>query len=384
MIGAPFFLERSEEPRTAEDVASALVCGGVAPDASVGWARRGPTGWERGVGHASARPELLEDEPIFDLASLTKPMTALSLARSGLRFDTAIGEVLDEARSSPTERAPLELLLAHRAGLEAHLPLYAPLLAGEPVDRGAALRAAALARRADASGPIPLGGCAPVYSDLGFILVGEALARKERARDAGEVVEHLVAHALGRDDELGTARSLSSRGVDFARRVRPTEVVAWRGGEVRGRVHDENAWALTGEGGSGHAGMFGTASAVLAFGCAVHDAVSHGEGPLWTPGRPRPEWLIRARPGGTLRAGFDGRSETGSSAGARAGARTYGHLGFTGTSLWIDPDACIVVVVLTNRVCPTRENRAIRAARPAAHDALFEIARRRSGAPLGR
>jgi CubicO group peptidase (beta-lactamase class C family) len=75
-----------------------------------------------------------------------------------------------------------------------------------------------------------------------------------------------------------------------------------------------------------------------------------------------------------LRAGFDGRSLEGSSAGTRMGPRAFGHLGFTGTSLWIDPDARIVVTLLTNRVCPTREHLAIRAARPAAHDALFERA----------
>jgi CubicO group peptidase (beta-lactamase class C family) len=165
---------------------------------------------------------------------------------------------------------------------------------------------------------------------------------------------------------------LRARGVDLDRRARPTEVIAWRGGEVRGLVHDENAWALTGDGGSGHAGLFGTAPAVVAFGCAVLDALARGEGPL--AGRDL-EWLVRPRPGGSLRAGFDGKSEEGSSAGERAGPRTFGHLGFTGTSLWIDPDADAVVVVLTNRVHPTRDNLAIRAARPLAHDALFRIAR---------
>src|SRR6185312_6796422 len=81
--------------------------------------------------------------------------------------------------------------------------------------------------------------------------------------------------------------------------------------------------------------------------------------------------LVRERPGGTLRAGFDGKSAEGSSAGERMGARAFGHLGFTGTSLWIDPDAAVVVVLLTNRVHPTRENVAIRAERPRVHDALY-------------
>jgi CubicO group peptidase (beta-lactamase class C family) len=85
-------------------------------------------------------------------------------------------------------------------------------------------------------------------------------------------------------------------------------------------------------------------------------------------------WLVAPRPGGTLRAGFDGKSLEGTSAGHRFGPRSIGHLGFTGTSLWLDLDARIVAVLLTNRVSPTRANLAIRSARPLAHDALHAYA----------
>ncbi|HVH47046.1 MAG TPA: serine hydrolase domain-containing protein [Labilithrix sp.] len=366
-----------------ERLAKALVSRGVARDAAVGWAVREQGRWVTGAGRASA-VDAVEVDPVFDLASLTKPMTAFAFVRSGILARTdGLGDALEEARGTASERVTLELLLAHRAGLEAHLPLYEPLLSGGTVERTPALRRIADARRADAIGPAPPEGFAPVYSDLGFALVGEALARAERARDAGEVIERLVAAAIGRDD-LGTARCLAARSIDFAARVRPTEVVPWRGGVVSGAVHDENAWALTGSGGSGHAGMFGTLEAVLAFGGAALDAIDHGTGPLApAPGHGDLGWLVRPRPGGSLRAGFDGKSETGSSAGERAGPRTFGHLGFTGTSLWIDPDAHAVVAVLTNRVHPTRDNVAIRAARPVIHDALFALAaerRARSGA----
>lgn len=372
MSSAGFFdplAGRNDELPTCDLLAERLVSRGIAPDAAVGWATRTRGGWEIGAGRAGGDPGL---EPIFDLASLTKPMTAFALARSGLRREASLGDVLEEARGTSSEAAPLDLLLAHRAGLEGHVPLYEPLVEGRPLERPGALRRAAGARRADAAGPILADeGFAPVYSDLGYLLAGEALARAEQAEDAGEVIERLVADAIGRDD-LGTARALGRRGIDFARRVRPTEVVSWRGGEVRGAVHDENAWAFTGRGGSGHAGMFGTARSVLAFGCAALDAIARGEGSLGC-GREL-GWLVRPRPGGSLRAGFDGKSASGSSAGDRAGTRTFGHLGFTGTSLWIDPDAEAVVVVLTNRVHPTRDNLAIRAARPVAHDALFAMA----------
>jgi CubicO group peptidase (beta-lactamase class C family) len=121
--------------------------------------------------------------------------------------------------------------------------------------------------------------------------------------------------------------------------------------------------------------MFGTVESVIAFGVAALDAIARGTGPLAAGVREGDlDWLVRPRHGGSLRAGFDGKSEGGSTAGERAGPRTFGHLGFTGTSLWIDPDADALVVLLTNRVHPTRENAAIRAARPQAHDALFRMA----------
>ena len=384
-------------------IAADVLMQNAAPDVAVGWAARGATGWDTGHGFAGSSVA----EPIFDLASVTKPMTAVAIARSGLDRQTRLGDVLEEARGSISAEVTIELLLSHRAGLEAHLPLHEKMLLGGELDHSAVLRLVCDARRADAAGPIPDAGFAPVYSDLGYLLVGEALARSGTAtssgvtpappsvgasapppaalpRDAGEAIEWLVVDALsaGRAPvELGTARSLMAQDIGFESRVRATEVVAWRGGEVRGQVHDENCWALTGLGGSGHAGMFGTAPAVLAFGCAVLDALK-GRGGAF--GGTDLGWLVEERPGGTLRAGFDGKSAPGpgvyTSCGERASLATFGHLGFTGTSLWIDPEAEAVVTLLTNRVHPTRENNAIRAVRPIVHDQLFALAASRRGA----
>jgi CubicO group peptidase (beta-lactamase class C family) len=346
-----------------DELARALVTAGVATEAAVGFAFRRDGRWEFSSGGATSR--------LFDLASVTKPVTAMALARSGLDRRTRLGTLLEEARGTPSEEISLELLLAHRAGLEAHTPMYASLLDGT-LSRAAALRAAASARGASAVGRVPALGFAPVYSDLGYILAGEALARAVGLADAGLAIARLVVGPLGREDDLGTARELEARGVDMAVSCAPTEVVRWRGGAVRGRVHDENAWALTGTGGSGHAGLFGSVGAALAFGVASLDAIARDDGPL----RAGDDlgWLVAPRPGGTLRAGFDGKSEVGSSAGALAGPGTFGHLGFTGTSVWVDPGAEIVAVVLTNRVYPTRDSVRIRAARPHAHDALFRMA----------
>ena len=356
------------------DVAARIVAEGVAPTAAAGWAARRDDGrWELSAGGAT--------DAFFDLASLTKPMTAIAVARmAGLRT-AAISTKLPAALGTPSERATVELLLAHRAGLEANLPLFRPPASGRELVLDDVLIEVARARRPDARGPIPSGGFAPLYSDLGYILAGEALARAAGVHDAGDAIGKLVVAPLGLGEQLGSARALEALGerVRFEERVLPTEVVAWRGGEVRGRVHVENAFALRGDGACGHAGMFGTVHAVLAFGVAALDAIERGRGPL--AGDEDLDWLVRPRHGGTLRAGFDGKSDASSMAGKRAGPRTFGHLGFTGTSLWIDPDAEAIVVLLTNRVHPTRDNVAIRAARPEAHDALFELAGRGSSGP---
>lgn len=323
-----------------------LVREGVAPTVAMGWARKAAGGaeWEVSVGGAT--------QAIFDLASVTKPITAMTFARSGLDRRAPLRAHLPEAEGTPSADVSLELLLAHRAGLEAHISVFAPLVEGRPFDRSAALMEALRARRAECVGPVPAEGFPPVYSDLGYALVGEVMRRRG-------------VPPLDLGPELGPAAELRAAGVDFDGRVVPTEVVPWRGGEIRGDVHDENAWALDGDRGSGHAGMFGTIEAVIRFGCTAHDAIAS---------EPELAWLVRPRPGGTLRAGFDGKSEEGSSAGTRCSPRTYGHLGFTGTSLWIDPDAKVVVALLTNRVHPTRDNVKIRAARPRVHDALFALA----------
>lgn len=354
----------------AASVSARLVREGVAPQVASGYfrcARPGVPAASHGSGAV---------ESFFDLASLTKPMTALAFEAAGLDRGAPLEAFLPELRGSRTAGVPLELLFAHRAGLPAHLRLYEDLEAGR-ADEAAALFTASNART-EAPPEHGREGHAPVYSDLGYILAGAALARAVGARDAGEAIGELIAKPLGLSASLGTARALRVAGVAFDARAVPTEVVAERGGEVRGAVHDENAWALTRDGGSGHAGMFGTLGAVLTFARAALGACLRGVAadPLGLAGRSA--WMVAPRPGGALRAGFDGKSGAGSSVGRLLGPRTFGHLGFTGTSFWTDPDARVGVALLTNRVHPTRDNSAIRAARPEAHDALAALAMERS------
>jgi serine-type D-Ala-D-Ala carboxypeptidase len=346
------------------------------PCAVVATAVRRGAGFVSGAGafgklwYGADAPSATRETP-FDLASVTKPFTALALARlerqGALSRHERLGDVLPELSDTASASVTIDLLAAHRAGLDGHRPLYAPLVEGRPVDRAEALRTAANARRADAQGEPPEEGFAPVYSDLGYLLLGEAMAAR-----GGDSLEAVLVREVVRPLGLavGSADQLALADASFDEKVAPTEVVQWRGGVVRGRVHDENAWALRGRAVCGHAGLFGDARSVLALGVAILEALA-GERREWlTPEELQP--LIRARPGGSLRAGFDGRNDDAPSSGTRFGPRSFGHLGFTGTSLWIDPDARRAAVLLTNRVHPTREKIAIRKARPAVHDRLVE------------
>jgi CubicO group peptidase (beta-lactamase class C family) len=241
---------------------------------------------------------------------------------------------------------------------------------GPPADVQPWLARCADARRSECTDPIPAQGYPALYSDVGYVLLGHVLAQVA-AQTLDELLEREVSVPLGL--ELGSARRLERRlGPDFQTRVAATEVVAARGGVLRGVVHDENAWELVGRGLAGHAGAFGTARDVLGFGAAVLDALA-GRRADWLTSAQAGE-LVRERPGGVLRMGFDGKAAIGSSAGPAFGERAFGHLGFTGTSLWCDPDRDIVVTLLTNRVALGRDNIIIRSVRPDAHAELGSIA----------
>jgi CubicO group peptidase (beta-lactamase class C family) len=354
-----------------DQLAERVVKAGVAPSATVAIAARSASGFRFATGRAGEFETDLQ--PIFDLASVSKPfvaVTAARLARSGeLSLDDALEKFLPELRGTESGAVPLIAFMSHRAGLESHRALFAPLLLERAFERAPALLEAARARRADAVGPLPEGGFPPLYSDLGYVLVGAALERAA-GKALDELVESEVSAPLGLD--VRSARRFLGTTEGFATRVVETEHVPFRGGRLRGIVHDENAWALAGHGAAGHAGLFGDALSVARFGAALLDALSGRDTTFL--GRATMEALVRPRPLGTLRAGFDGKSETGSSAGNRASTATFGHLGFTGTSMWCDPLAERVVVLLSNRVCPTRENVKIRDARPRVHDELFEWA----------
>jgi len=153
-------------------------------------------------------------------------------------------------------------------------------------------------------------------------------------------------------------------------RIAATERCPWRLKVLCGEVHDDNAYAMGGV--AGHAGLFASAPDIDALVCRLR-ACWRGEDSFVASGLVREFWTRRATvPGSTWALGWDTPTPEASSAGRHISGRAVGHLGFTGTSLWIDLERDAHVILLTNRVHPRRDNDAIKALRPAVHDAVLE------------
>lgn len=333
----------------------------VAPILEAGIATRVGESWSL-VWGSTAREQIPH---FFDLASITKAHFAVcvsQLVKQGvLDFSTPLQDILPEVRGTHAGTQVVEALLSHRAGLLPHLELFRDSWGGIPVRMNQLLLRTARAKTPGTIGePFP-----PLYSDLGYILVGFALERVlSQALDVTLRDALLVPWKLG----SGSARALRKVHPSFLKLVAPTEIQAPRGGLLVGQVHDDNAWALRGSGLCGHAGLFGTVGDVLSFGARLLDGST---GRLGAENEALLHPLLKRRPGGTLRMGFDGVGTQSSMAGNGASLETFGHLGFTGTSFWCDPERNRVTVLLSNRVYPTRDNPKIRVVRPKIHDFLW-------------
>jgi CubicO group peptidase (beta-lactamase class C family) len=198
-----------------------------------------------------------------------------------------------------------------------------------------------------------------IYSDLDFILLGFIVHGRVPMADRFAMML----------SQMGIVEEIQFKPPQLWKpRIAPTEYDEWRGRLLVGDVHDENAAALGGI--AGHAGLFGTAAAV---GSSARHLLQVLDGRAGVFRRATLEEFITRRadvPGSSRALGWDTMLPT-SSCGTKMSARAFGHTGFTGTSLWIDPEKDVYVVLLTNRVHPTRSNEAIKHVRPAVHDAVM-------------
>jgi beta-N-acetylhexosaminidase len=296
----------------------------------------------------------VQPDTIYDLASLTKVVAtttaAMILVDEGrLDLSKPVGAFLPAFRGGAKDRVTVAHLLTHSSGIDWWAPLHLELKTRE-----------AYLQRIQAMDLVYEPGTKSLYSDLGVLLLGEVLERV-----AGESLHSFVRRRVL--EPLGLRDTTYRPPPELLPRIAPTEQDAWRGRMLRGEVHDENAYALGGV--APHAGLFGTAPelarvAQMLLNGGVYDherIVSREVVDRFT----RPAGI----PGSSRALGWDTPSE-GSSAGTRFSARSFGHTGFTGTSMWMDPERRLFVILLSNRVHPTRENQLIRQVRPAVADAV--------------
>ena len=295
-------------------------------------------------GEDDSRPVALNT--MYDLASLTKVVglttaTYLLLADGRLAMDAPVQTFIPEFEGTDKAEVTVRHLLTHTSGLPAWIPLHL-----ETANREDALD------RVFHESLETTPGTAYVYSDLGAILMAQVVERAVHQPLDEFLRESLFQPLRMRDTEFNPSPNLLPR-------IAPTERDAWRGRIVHGEVHDENAFHLGGV--SGHAGLFSSADDLSRFAEWMLGNFAGDTNPglpvipsdslrKWTALQAGPESANRAI--GWQKPGPEG----GNSAGTLLSPESFGHTGFTGTSIWIDPTNDVYLILLTNRVHPTREN----------------------------
>jgi beta-N-acetylhexosaminidase len=308
-----------------------------------------------------AKSPAVNVDTIYDAASLTKPVVTATLiamqAEAGrMGLDSPVARYLPEWNDGPNpdwrKDVTVRQLLAHSSGLPAHKDYFLTVHSAREM-------VAAICREPLEYPP----GTKTVYSDLGFILLGEIL---ERA--TGKTVDELAQGQIFAP--LGMSATMFNPPKTLWGRLAPTENdTTFRKRQVQGEVHDENAFALGGV--AGHAGMFSRAPDLAAFCQMLLNGGIYGHHRLLTRATIAQFTAPQPSAANTRTLGWMVPTPN-SSSGRYFSPRSYGHLGFAGTSIWIDPDRQLFVILLTNRVYPTRENNKITSVRPAVHDAVIE------------
>jgi len=310
------------------------------PGASVVVGRKGFSVLSRGFGSLdwTGRTRVSVQESIYDLASLTKVIattTAMMVLydQGRLNLDAPVSTYLPDFSGGLKDQVTVRHLLTHRGGLPAGRELWR------------IARTPAQARAAVIATPV---GCTPgacyEYSDLGADLLG-FIAEALSGQPLDQFLEREVFSKLGMSD---THFRLNA---DDAARSAPTEIAPPRGYPLRGEVHDENAWALGGV--AGHAGLFSTASDLSVFAQMLLEGGKYAGVRVISDSTVA---LFTRRAAGRRALGWD-TCNGGAGCGQHLSERAFGHTGFTGTSIWIDPDRQVFVILLTNRVHAARASR---------------------------
>ncbi len=349
--------------------AASLIQDAIADEAAPGGVvliiRRGRIVMERAFGRLSydeGADEVTLDT-LYDLASLTKVIVTTTLSmmlyeRELLDLDSPVHAYVPEFRGEQKDTILVKDLLAHTGGLLWWTDLYKQFEGLGPDEARAGYLRTIYELPLDYEPRSKM-----VYTDLGILLLGEILERIT-GKPLDVMAEQEIFEPLGMTDTIFRPDST------LLERIAPTERDEWRGRVVHGEVHDENAFGLGGI--APHAGLFSTARSLAPFtqmllNGGVYDGkrlISEKTLELFT----RRANLV---PGSSRALGWDTPSEP-SSSGRYFSASSFGHTGFTGTSIWMDPERDVVAILLTNRVHPTRENRKLYDVRPLFYDAVIQ------------
>ena len=301
-------------------------------------------------------------DTVFDLASLTKPLATtpavMKLMETGhLDLDQAIGLYLPGLKGTDKEAIEIQHLLYHNSGMPDYRP-YFRILAKLPFEmREARLREFLIREPLESRV-----GDQVRYSDLGFMLLRWIVEEVSHMRLDRFVAEKIY-KPLGLLDLFFIDRTIEPPHKRYA----ATEKCPWRNQVMEGAVHDDNAYVIGGI--AGHAGLFGTAG-------DLHRLINellwtyHGQ-PSVVFQQPLLQKFFKPLYNKERALGFDMPSTRGSSAGRYFSRKSVGHLGFTGTSFWMDLERRVIVILLTNRIHPSRNNDFIKAFRPHLHDAVM-------------
>lgn len=310
----------------------------------------------------------IDNTTLFDLASLTKPLSTTLLCfycleKGLLSLDDSIEQYFN-LKQQEFKAIRICHLLSHSSGLPSYRPYYKNFIPKKGMQQTEQIVAWILEEK-----PINPPGKTACYSDLGFILLGRII-EKVTGQKLDSLFEKIIRIPLLPEEEL-FYRRLPLNDETFSVDIfAATEKCQWRGRVMQAEVHDEHCWAMGGV--AGHAGIFGTISACFKL-CKIilNSWLGNEKFPFCSTAFLQ-EALQRVRNEESWCLGFDTPSPGSSSSGQYFSNQSVGHLGYTGTSFWIDSVRELVVVLLTNRVHPNRENKKIQQFRPWIHDQIME------------
>ncbi len=312
--------------------------------------------------------EKVNEETFFDLASLTKPLSTTLILYSlihekKVKFDEVLSDFF---KNVPSDKNIISIrqLLSHSSGLKGYSPYFKELKPIQNKNNSSYLLESILREQQEY---IPETKCC--YSDLGFILLG-CLIEKVTGTPLELLFKQRIAAPLGLEQDIMYIPVKHGKNVKVDKKnFASTENCPWRKKIMRAEVHDEHCWLMNGV--SGHAGLFGRIGAVVRLCEEILDQYKK-RGKKFSWSEIIQTGLQKQYADQSWCLGFDTPSLQGSSGGNYLSAQSIGHLGYTGTSFWIDPEKEIIMVLLTNRVHPTRNNIAIRVYRPYFHNRIIE------------